>query len=98
MTGSENSPDAEYPVRAAMYRLLVAFTGHPDLYRDVLDKTMHDPRLRDIVNYLVGVAFGGYVVRHNGDPQAAIEEIIGELHLAEDLDDLKDPADLEDGQ
>ncbi|SPM40597.1 hypothetical protein MNAB215_2798 [Mycobacterium numidiamassiliense] len=78
----------EYSGRAGMYRLLAAFPEQGPQYKKVLDQALNDPQLRDIVSHLVGVAFGGYVIKAEGDLSAAIELINSELRTVEDLDSL----------
>lgn len=78
----------EYSGRAGMYRLLAAFPHHGTRYEKALDQALNDPQLRDIVSQLVGVAFGGYVIKAKGDFSAAIDLIARELRASEDLDNL----------
>ena len=97
------SADAEYHARAGMYRLLVGYAAQaltddpqaPSVYRQTLDATMADRHLRAIVDYLAGVAFGGYIARESGNVQAALATIVRELRAAEDLAGLGDEHDAE---
>jgi len=68
--------------------LLAAFPGQGAEFEKAVDQTMADPHLRDIVTSLVGVAFGGYVIKAAGDIPAAIDLINRELRTAEDLGSL----------
>lgn len=90
-------PSVEYHVRAMAYRLLVASTGRSALYRETLDKAIEDPHLRDVLKKLVEIAMHGQVAIFR-DPYDAIQACIGEMHFAEDLDELKDPGDMKDGE
>jgi hypothetical protein len=84
--------DAEYRARADMYRLLTAFPGPPKEYSIALDSALADPGLRDILNSVVAVAFGAYILKY-GDPAQAIAVIEREHLAAEDLASLGDADD-----
>jgi hypothetical protein len=78
----------EYSGRAGMYRLLAAFPDQGPRFKKALDEALNDPQLRDVVSHLVGVAFGSYVLKCDGDFAAASELITSELRTIEDLDSL----------
>jgi hypothetical protein len=89
-------PVENYEARAGMYRLLVGYgamtltndaTG-PAVYRTTLDSMLADANVRDIVTYLAGTAFGGYIQKCGGDVKAATALIVQELRVAEDLASL----------
>lgn len=71
----------EYSGRLGMYRLLAAFPNHTN----VLDEVLDSPDLRDTVSQLVAVAFGGFVLKCEGDIPSAVNLIKRELRVVEDL-------------
>lgn len=97
-------PTDNYHARAAMYRLLIGYgamvltndPAGPSAYRATLDATLTDEHARDIITYLAGAAFGGYIEKHNGDVRAALDTIVRELRAAEDLAGLDDRSDRAD--
>ncbi|ETZ75124.1 hypothetical protein L841_0082 [Mycobacterium sp. MAC_080597_8934] len=66
--------------------MLSAFVGPQ--FSQVVDETLDDPGLRDILTTLVGVAFAGYIRLADNDLQKATELIDRERQAAEDLRDL----------
>jgi hypothetical protein len=91
-------PTPQYQARAGMYRLLVGYgamtltndPNGPAMYRSTLDATLADTHACDIVTYLAGAAFGGYIEKCGGDTQAAVALIVRELRAAEDLAGLEE--------
>jgi len=79
----------EYIVRAKMYRLLAAFPTQGAASSIALHDALADPKLRDTLSALVGVAFGGFIRLQDGDIGAAIELVQRELRAAEDLASLE---------
>lgn len=86
-------PTDNYHARAGMYRLLVAYgaltltddPNAPSVYRAALKAMLADEHVTDIVTYLAGTAFGGYIEKYDGDVKAALATIVRELRAAEDL-------------
>lgn len=97
-------PTDNYDARAGMYRLLISYgamvltnyPAGPAAYRTTLDATLTDEHSRDVITYLTGAAFGGYIEKHNGDVRAALDTIVRELRAAEDLAGLDDRSDRAD--
>ncbi|MCV7056287.1 hypothetical protein [Mycolicibacterium gilvum] len=91
-------PTPDYHARAGMYRLLVGYgamtlTGNPGgaaVYNSALDNALADPRLKRILNQLVGVVFATHLQSCGDDPKATVEMIVRELRAAEDLAGLDD--------
>lgn len=85
----------EYRTRAKMYRLLATFPRQGDDYSRALDDALADPELRATLSALVGVAFGGYIVKYGSFPEA-VAVVEREHAVAEDLAGLDERAE-EDG-